>query len=97
MLALHRGACTSLSEPVFWDDGSGGRERRYSKSLRCPRTCGRSETSPDLDPKDEGERRIRRLPDDDDDAPPCLCSGPGPATVKERKQWEAEGEKASTQ
>ena len=96
MLALHWGACTSLSEPVFWGDGSGGRERRYSKGPRHPRMRGRSETSLDSEPKKEGGKKDS-TPDDDDEAPPRLCLGPGPAIDErgyEQKKWEAEGEKA---
>ena len=78
-----------------------GEERRYSKGPRHPRTCGRSETSLDSDPKKEGGggKKDSTTPDDDDEAPPHLCSGPGPATDErgyERKKWEAEGEKAGT-
>jgi hypothetical protein len=56
-----------------------GEGKKISKGPRCPRICGKSETSLDSDPKKEGGKKDL-TPDDDDEAPPRLCSGPGPAT-----------------
>ena len=90
--APHQGTRASLSEPAFSRDRSGGKERRYSKGPRHPRTRGRSETSLDSDPKKEGGKKDS-TPDDDDEAPPRLRSGPATGERGyERKKWEAERE-----
>ena len=94
--APHRDARASLSKPAFWSDREWGKGKKISKGPKCPRMCGRSETSPDLDPKkEEGGKKDSTTPDDDDDeAPPYLCSGLGPAAGErgfERKPWETEG------
>ena len=36
----HRGGRASLSEPAFWSDGSGGKERRYPKVPGAPECVG---------------------------------------------------------
>ena len=69
----HWSVHASLSEPVFWSNGSGGRSPNHKTPTRT-RMRGRSESSPDPDPKkQEGGRNI------DDETHPRLCSGPGPA------------------
>jgi hypothetical protein len=55
VLALHRGARASLSDPAFSSDGSGGGK----KISRRPQAPPNAWEERDLDPKKEGERRIR--------------------------------------
>ena len=66
MPVLHRGACTSLSDPAFSSDESGGGKEIF----RRPQAPPNAWEERDLDPKKEGGKKDSTT-DDDDDLPVC--------------------------
>ena len=95
MLAPHRGAHASLSEPAFWSDGEGKEDT--PKVPGAPERVGGARPRWTRTQRRRGGRRIRppQMMTTTKHFPVCALDQ-DQLLVNERQQWEAEGEKAGT-